>query len=97
MNTPAAGKQDTWYVERQLVEITAPTCAATGGPMEDIYGNQMKEHAIAQVPDEQSIIDMAAYHCKSLEAPESLPITVDGDPEAGREIYEETLRGLSRP
>ncbi len=88
MNTPAAGKQDSWYVERQLENYLA-NLRGYLGPAEDIYGNQMKGMAIAQVPDEQSIIDMAAY-MKSMAPPESLPITVDGDPEEGRKLYEAT-------
>ena len=47
----------------------------------------MKGMAIAQVPDEQSMIDMAAY-MEFMAPPESLPITVDGDPEEGRKLYE---------
>ncbi len=86
LNTPAAGRQDAWYVERQLANYRA-NLRGYWGPLEDIYGNQMKNMAIAQVPDEQAIMDMAAY-MHSLDPPESLPITVDGDPEAGRGIYE---------
>lgn len=88
LNTPAAGKQDAWYVERQLVNYRA-NLRGYWSPAEDIYGNQMKGMAIAQVPDEQSIIDMAAY-MHSMDPPESLPTTVDGDPEEGRKLYEET-------
>lgn len=94
LNTPAAGKQDTWYVERQLVNYRK-NLRGYWGPLEDIYGNQMKNMAIAQVPDEQSIIDMAAF-MYSLEAPD-LPVTVDGDPEEGRRIYEETCVACHGP
>ncbi|MYH33368.1 MAG: cytochrome c [Gammaproteobacteria bacterium] len=94
LNTPAAGKQDTWYVERQLVNYRA-NLRGYLAPLEDIYGNQMKGFAIAQVPDEQAIIDMAAY-MHSLEAP-TLPITVEGDPEEGRKIYEETCIACHGP
>ena len=94
LNTPAAGKQDSWYVERQLVNYRT-NLRGYWGPMEDIYGNQMKGFAIAQVPDEQSIIDMAAY-MHSLEPP-TLPVTVDGDPEEGRKIYEETCIACHGP
>ncbi|WP_446830236.1 c-type cytochrome [Candidatus Foliamicus sp.] len=86
LNTPAAGKQDSWYVERQLVNYRA-NLRGYLGPTEDVYGSQMRQFALAQVPDAQSIIDIAAY-MESMEPPEALPITVDGDPEAGRELYE---------
>jgi len=86
LNTPAAGRQDSWYVERQMRNYRA-NLRGYWGPLEDIYGNQMKNMAIAQVPDEQAIIDMAAY-MEFMEPPRSLPITVDGNPEAGREVYE---------
>ncbi len=86
LNTPAAGRQDSWYVERQLANYRA-NLRGYWGPLEDVYGNQMKNMAIAQVPDAQAIIDMAAY-MESMDPPESLPATVDGDPQAGRELYE---------
>ncbi len=88
LNTPAAGKQDSWYVERQLENYRA-NLRGYLSPAEDIYGFQMKNMAIAQVPDEQSIIDMAAY-MESMAPPESLPLTVNGDPEEGRKVYEAT-------
>ena len=94
LNTPAAGKQDTWYIERQMVNYRA-NLRGYWGPLEDIYGNQMKNMAIAQVPDEQAIIDMAAF-MHSLEPP-TLPVTVDGDPEEGRKIYEETCIACHGP
>lgn len=94
LNTPAAGKQDTWYVERQLINYRA-NLRGYWDPLEDIYGNQMRNFAIAQVPDEQAIIDMAAY-MHSLEAP-TLPVTVEGDPEEGRKIYEETCIACHGP
>ena len=94
LNTPAAGKQDTWYVERQLVNYRA-NLRGYLGPLEDIYGNQMKNFAIVQVADEQAMIDIAAY-MHSLEAPD-LPITVDGDPGEGRKIYEETCIACHGP
>ena len=84
LNTPASGSQDSWYVERQLENYRANL---RGYKPDDIYGMQMKQMAIAQVPDEQSIIDMAAYMA-SLAPPESLPVTVDGGPEEGRKVYE---------
>lgn len=84
LNTPASGGQDSWYVERQLRNYRANL---RGYLPTDVYGTQMKGMAIAQVPDEQSIADMAAYMA-AMEAPESLPITVDGDPEEGRKVYE---------
>ena len=86
MNTPAAGKQDSWYVERQLENYRA-NLRGYLDPSEDVYGFQMKNMAIAQVPDAQSIIDMAAY-MESMAPPESLSVTVDGDPEEGRKVYE---------
>ena len=88
LNTPAAGKQDSWYVERQLQNYRA-NLRGYLSPAEDIYGFQMKNMAIAQVPDEQSIMDMAAY-MQSMAPPESLPTTVNGDPEEGRKVYEAT-------
>ena len=95
LNTPAAGKQDTWYVERQLVNYRA-NLRGYLGVLEDIYGNQMKNFAIVQVPDDQAMIDIAAY-MHSLEAPEELAMTVDGDPEEGRKIYEETCIACHGP
>lgn len=86
MNTPAAGAQDAWYVERQLENYRANL---RGYLPTDVWGVQMRGFALAQVADEQSMIDIAAYMA-SMPAPESLPITVDGDPEAGKALYEET-------
>ena len=88
MNTPAAGKQDSWYVERQLVNYRADLRGYLDNTA-DPYGFQMKNMAIAQVPDEQAIIDLAAY-MESMDPPESLPITLDGDPVEGRKLYEES-------
>ena len=88
LNTPAAGKQDSWYVERQLVNYRA-NLRGYLDPLVDVYGNQMKNFAIVQVADEQAMIDIAAY-MESMDPPESLPITVDGDPEEGRKLYEES-------
>ncbi len=88
LNTPAAGKQDSWYVERQLVNYRA-NLRGYLEPMVDIYGFQMKNMAIAQVPDEQAIIDMAAY-MESMDPPEALLATVDGDLKEGRKLYEDS-------
>ena len=94
LNTPAAGKQDTWYVERQLVNYRA-NLRGYLDPGVDIWGSQMRQFAIAQVPDEQAIIDLAAY-MHSLEPP-TLPTTVEGDSEEGRKIYEETCIACHGP
>lgn len=94
LNTPAAGKQDTWYVERQLRNYRA-NLRGYLDPGVDIWGSQMRQFAIAQVPDEQAIIELAAY-MHSLEPP-TLPTTVEGDPEEGRKIYEETCIACHGP
>ena len=88
LNTPAAGKQDSWYVERQLRNYRA-NLRGYRDPTVDPHGFQMKNMAIAQVSDEQAIVDIAAY-MESMDPPESLLVTVEGDPEEGRKLYEES-------
>lgn len=88
LNTPVAAKQDSWYVERQLRNYRA-NLRGYLDPAADPHGFQMKNMAIAQVPDEQAIIDISAY-MESMDPPESLLVTVDGDPEEGRKLYEES-------
>ncbi len=82
LNAPANAGQDPWYMTRQLKNFRA---GIRGAHPDDTFGAQMRPMAMVLSGD-QDIADVVAY-ISSLDMP-TVPRTIDGDIELGRQAYE---------
>ena len=82
LNSPASGGQDYAYVVRQMQNYRS---GIRGTHPDDTFGLQMAPMAMV-LPDDQAVEDVAAS-IQTLPIPDP-PVTIEGDIEAGKAIYE---------